>query len=272
MRHILPLLGVCLLLSSISFSPGAAPAPPAPPPAEALPARLAKPTKLDAIDDPKTTLAEVLDVLRDRLDIAIEVNEDAFKDDGQDALKANIAANRPLPKMTNVRLDQALNKILSRVPHPSGVTFLVRRDHLEITTWQAAKSEIWGPSYVGPFLPLVHATFDKKPLDQALKELADASATPGFNIVLDSRAADKARETQVTARLLNTPLDTAVRLLADMAELRPVLLDNVVYVTTRENAAYLNARLAKERGEGSEDTLAVPRVGTKAFPMPGAPR
>src|SRR5262249_41819438 len=52
MRHLLPLLVVCLLLSSISVSPGAAPAPPAPPPPEALPARLAKTIKLDVIEDP----------------------------------------------------------------------------------------------------------------------------------------------------------------------------------------------------------------------------
>ncbi len=37
------------------------------------------------------------------------------------------------------------------------------------------------------------------------------------------------------------PLDTAVRILADMADLQPVIMDNVIYVTTRENAVRLEA-------------------------------
>ena len=39
--------------------------------------------------------------------------------------------------------------------------------------------------------------------------------------------------------MLNVPVDTAVRVLADMADLQPAFLDNVIYVTTRENAKRL---------------------------------
>jgi type II secretory pathway component HofQ len=81
-------------------------------------------------------------------------------------------------------------------------------------------------------LPLVAQQFRKVPLEKALDDLADLS---GFNIVLDARAEEKG-STKVTARLTNVPIDTAVRVLADMAGLAVVRLDNVFYVTTPENA------------------------------------
>ena len=43
------------------------------------------------------------------------------------------------------------------------------------------------------------------------------------------------------AQLNNVPTDTAVRLLANMAGLSVARLDNVLYVTTRENAAAAQA-------------------------------
>ena len=85
--------------------------------------------------------------------------------------------------------------------------------------------------------PLVCAKFDKRPLGEALKKLADD--TP-WSLVLDARVGDKAK-LEITTTLKSVPLDTAVRILADMADLQPVIMDNVIYVTTRENAARLEA-------------------------------
>jgi len=55
----------------------------------------------------------------------------------------------------------------------------------------------------------------------------------------------------VTATLNNVPIDTAVLILSDMADLRPVALDNVLYVTTSENAEYLRARQEEQRKRAS---------------------
>jgi hypothetical protein len=96
----------------------------------------------------------------------------------------------------------------------------------------------------------VNATFDKFPLEEAARELADQAE---FTVLVDSRAAEKAK-TPVSARLLNTPLDTALRLLTDVADLRTVHLDNVLYITTKENAAALEARLEKEKGPEGDQT------------------
>jgi hypothetical protein len=62
--------------------------------------------------------------------------------------------------------------------------------------------------------------------------------------VLDSRVTDRDKLV-VSARLLNTPTDTAVRVLAEQVNLKSVALDNVFIVTTREHAAELQAEEAK---------------------------
>jgi hypothetical protein len=46
--------------------------------------------------------------------------------------------------------------------------------------------------------------------------------------------------------LKNVPLGTAVQLLADLAELKAVQLDNAWYVTTPENAARLTGKKGLE--------------------------
>lgn len=225
-------------------------APPAKPPL-LVPQNLAQPVKFDGIDDPRTTLTEALEKLTKLHNVNFDINDKAFRFENiNEPGKAEIASPDPIPPMKNVRLSTVLSKILSRVPTPSGATYLLRSDRMEITTGAFAQAEVWG-NYNGPKLPLVHATLEKCPLEDAVKELAEQS---GFNVVLDNRATERAKTT-VSARLLNTPLDTALRLLADMADMRAVHLDNVLYVTTKENAATLEARLEKER---AADEMRVP--------------
>jgi hypothetical protein len=216
---------------------------PAPPAQEPLTAKFSRRVKFDGITDPKTTLVDALDQLARQFDLTFEVNEKAFRfEQVEDVLKQNIAPMRP---MKNVRLDTVLRKLLGQVQAVSGATYLLREDHVEITTNTFVGAEVWGgvPNDV-PRLPLVCATLDKVPLEDALKDLAEQA---DFNVMLDNRAAEKGK-TPVTARLRNAPLDTAVRLLADMADLRSVHLDNVLFVTTKENAAVMDARLKREAG------------------------
>ncbi len=82
---------------------------------------------------------------------------------------------------------------------------------------------------------MVHATFDKTPLDEALKDLSERS---DVTIVLDAKAAEKVKPV-VTAHLANTPLDTAVQLLAEMSDLRSVALGKTLFVTTAAKAKRL---------------------------------
>jgi hypothetical protein len=251
-------LAACVLVG-VGALISAAPAPPPPMP---LPQKLAQRVRFDGIGDPKSTLSDALDKLSKLYDINFDINEKAFKfENVSDVAKTPIMAETPIPAMKNVRLSRVLDKILSRIPVSSGATYLVRSDHIEITTGTIQRAQIWGGGK-GPFLSLIHAGFDKVPLEDALKELSEQS---DFSIVLDNRAADKAK-TPVSAKFLNTPLDTAVGLLADMGDLRPFHLDDVLYVTTKENAAALEAR--REKVNPTDDNAAEginagpPRKGT----------
>jgi hypothetical protein len=237
-------------------------------PTEARPAAKAEPSPADrlaqrlafsGIDDPAAKFGEALDKLARESGLAFDVNEAAFREEMiDDVLSRPIGA--VLPKMKNVTVQRVLNKLLALVQAPSGTTFLVRREAIEITTGHAQLAEVWSlsrnPAEIDrsprePRLPLVNAEFDRKPLGEALKELSRQS---GMNVMVDARVAEKARA-PVTARFRNTPLDTAVQTLADMVDLKPFLLDNVLYVTARDNADRLEER-ERPRNPTVEDLTA----------------
>jgi hypothetical protein len=203
---------------------------------------LNKPVQFPGIEDPKAVLIEALEQLAKLYGLSFEVNERAFRFDMvPDVLKTEIAQPNPIPPMSATPA-AVLRKVLARIPAPSGATFLVRKDAVEITTGDALREEVWGANYRGPWLPLVYARFEGVPLQEALRQLARQTDT---NIVLDESVGSKAR-LPVTARLRNVPLEVALRLLADMAELQAVQVGNVAYVTTPHKAAPLRARLMAE--------------------------
>src|SRR5207302_902068 len=115
----------------------------------------------------------------------------------------------------------------------------------ELTTHRAVIAEFYGNRKNAPevnsspqragYPPLVLARFDEKPLKDAFEELSDLY---DVSVVLDARVKDKGK-TAVTGKFLNVPFDTAVTLLADQVDLEAVRLDNVWYVTTKENARAL---------------------------------
>jgi hypothetical protein len=257
MKRIVPLcclalLGGLLILARATSQD----TPKDPPPAKAEPPadRLQQSIKFPGFNNPNTPLQEALDVLSELGKIDIDVDEDAFKVEGlNDVLKSSVA-EKPIRKSERIRLDRALRRVLDRIPVPSGATYLLRKDGIEVTTNQALRTRVWGPAYGGPHLPLVHATIDKKPLNEALKELSDQAE---YNIVIDKRAGDSIT-TPVTARFVNTPLDTAVSLLADMADLAIHQQDNVIYVTSPDGAAALDF---KRKGDPliMDDPNATPR-------------
>jgi hypothetical protein len=229
-------------------------------PAPSLAAKLAKTVKFEGIEpDPKLTLQEVLDKLGKDNDVAFDVNEEAFRNEMVEDILGKPVAERAVPKLTNVRLEAVLRKVLGRLPSQSGVTYLIRPGVIEITTMEQARQEIWPAGYTGPFLPLVHGDFQRKPLAEALKELAEGT---GFNVVVDPRVGEKA-QTAVSATMTNVPLDTAVGVLADMADLKPFPMDNVLYVTTPANAAKLEEH---EKQRQTNDPNAAPRIGSGQGP------
>jgi hypothetical protein len=194
---------------------------------------LNKPIQFEGNDDPKMTFSEMLDLMGKRYNLSFDINEQAFKDANiTEVAKTYTQPDNPIPQM-HTKVATVLKKVLARVS-PSA-TYFIRDNTIEITTVKALRKEFYRNHPAGPLPPLVSGTFDKQPLESVLKELA---LTSNSNVVLDVRAAKEAA-TQVTADLTNVPLDTAVGMLADMAGLKLVPRDNVLYVTSKENACAL---------------------------------
>jgi hypothetical protein len=83
----------------------------------------------------------------------------------------------------------------------------------------------------------VSVDLERVQMAAALKQLARETST---NLLVDNRALKEA-QTPVTLQLEDVPLETAVRLLAEMAGLKPVRVGNVLFVTTKANAAELRS-------------------------------
>jgi hypothetical protein len=261
LRHV-GILGLALTLMGLAFVGGGRTAPA--PVAEENQTRhfrdaLNKVIAFDGLNNPQATFGEFLDSLSERCGLTFDLNEVAFRNENVPDVYSIPVADRPLPKMPKVRVERLLRKALARIPCQSGATFLVRRDAIEITTVNAAQAEVRPGGGVN--LPLAQLDYEKVPLEEVLRDL---STSNDYNILLDPRAAEKAKNL-VTARLSNVSLDNAVQLLADMADLRSVQLDNVLYVTARENAVVLERELREKRNQGVPTAQTIVPV----MPMPG---
>jgi hypothetical protein len=229
---------------------------------ETLADKLMKRVDFPGVDDPKTTLSEVLDKLAKDYRVAFDVNERAFKFEMlNDVLKTEVANPNAIPPM-KARLDTVLRKVLQRIDVPSGATWLVREDAIEITTEQFLITEVYlggqrdlssraaefeeDPAvYTGPRFPLIQADLRGEiPLCDALDRLAEQSDT---TIVLDSSLQAEKSKMRVSLKGRNLPLDTAVLMLASMAGLDFVQLDNALFVTTPAKAAALKKTHALRR-------------------------
>ncbi len=97
-------------------------------------ARLAKVWSFSGYDDPKTTLAESLDQLGRIHGLKFKINAAAFAGEGlKEVGSVEIVGAGPLPRLKTT-LDWVLRKVLARVPTPSGATYLVVGNTVEITT------------------------------------------------------------------------------------------------------------------------------------------
>jgi hypothetical protein len=95
----------------------------------------------DGLEDPRATLSDALDQLSKRYNLTFDINEKAFEmDQLKDVARTPVADPTPIPPMRTT-LSTVLRKILRRVPAPSGTTYLIRRDVIEITTGTFAAAE-----------------------------------------------------------------------------------------------------------------------------------
>jgi hypothetical protein len=164
--------------------------------------------------------------------------------------------------LKEVKLKTALRRVLE----PYNLGYAVVGDTVVVTTEQAAVARVMRQR--------VNVEFDKVEFAQALKQL---SKDTGANLLLDSRV-EKEAKNAVSLELDDVPLETAVRLLSEMAGLKPVRIGNVLFITDKKNAAELRndpdlAQPPGPPGNGVEklDVLTNIAVPGGAAPPPAPP-
>jgi RNA polymerase sigma factor (sigma-70 family) len=209
--------------------------------------RLQKPVDLVRGIDQNTPLSDALAFISDHFGVPIIVETDAFKYEtmlsGVDSAGDVTAQPVGLTKVSKIPLGTVLRLVLLQV---EDATYVVRPEGIVVTTWRRTQPAAWTGAHRRS-APAVSALLEKTPLSEALKDLADQT---GINVVLDPRVGDKGI-TEMSTTLSNVPLDTAVRLLADMADLKVVAMDNVLYVTSPAKARVLQAEQQRRDDKAS---------------------
>lgn len=125
--------------------------------------------------------------------------------------------------------DVKVRNVLRAILAPYGLSYAAISDTVIITTEDMAM--------LRQLRQRVNVDLSKVEFTSALKQLAKDTAT---NLILDARA-EKDASAKMSLQLEDVPLETAVRLLAEMAGLKPVRVGNVLFVTKKETANELRA-------------------------------
>ncbi len=132
----------------------------------------------------------------------------------------------PVPVDLDLK-DVKVRTVLRSIVAQYGLAYAVIGDTVIITTEDMAMMR--------QMHQRVNVDFNKVEFAAALKQLAKQTAV---NLVLDGRH-QKEGSAVVSLQLEDVPLETAVRLLSEMAGLKAVRLNNTMFVTTKDVAAEL---------------------------------
>lgn len=150
------------------------------------------------------------------------------------------------PVPAKMPMSLALRLVIAQVAKGEA-TYLVRQGYIEITTLKASASV----HYL--YRPSVLVTFKQQPLHDVLEQLSDET---GIAIHLDPRAGDKAKAS-ISAKFRNTTLEDALVTITEMAELKFVVLERSIFVTTPERAAIIR----KEEKDRESQRKEIPPKG-----------
>jgi hypothetical protein len=238
-------LTLCRLFAAAVFAAApavatAAPAPAAPANKAASPMDAAR-KALDEVGDMNyqgKTLNEVLEDLKGKAKVNVIIDPMVFQfgfDPNQPAVTVNLK---------QVKLKDGLRQALAPFNLKCGLT----KDGLYISTEDGLTTK--------QLRQRVSVDCDGTPFATAVKQLA---ADTGANVVIDPRLKDKANAA-VTLKLEDVPLESAIRLMAEVADLGAVRMSNVLFVTTADRA---------EKLRPSSDGPTQPAPGNPVFPFPG---
>jgi hypothetical protein len=182
------------------------------------------------------SLNDVMADLKDKARVDVTIDPMVFQfglDPNQMAVTVNLK---------QVKLRDGLRKALAPFNLKCGLT----KDGLYISTEEGLTTK--------QLRQRVSVDCDGTAFAAAAKQLA---ADTGANVVIDPRLGEKANKA-VTLKLDDVPLETAVRLLAEVADLGAVRMSNVLFVTTAERA---------EKLRPSSDGPTQPAPGSPVFPF-----
>ncbi len=129
----------------------------------------------------------------------------------------------PTPVDIDVK-DAKLRNVLRAILAPYNLDFAPIGDTVVITTDDAAMYR--------QMRQRINVDLEKVDFATALRQIARETAV---NLILDSRV-EKDASAKVSLQMEDAPLETAVRLLAEMANLKPVRVGNVLFITSKANA------------------------------------
>jgi len=133
---------------------------------------------------------------------------------------------------TKVPVRVALRKMLE----PYNLGFAIVGDCIFISTEEQAAYR--------QFTQRVNVDAQGVALSRVLQQLADET---GVNVLIDQRV-EKQAERTVTAQFDDVPVDSAVRLVSEVANLKALQVDNVLLITTPEHAAKIRQEEIEDRG------------------------
>jgi len=211
--------GLIALLIAFASPAFAAPTPAPTPPGKGDPMAAAR-KALDEVSDMTyqgRSLNDVINDLRTKSKLNVILDPSVFH--------YGIDPNQPTVNVSqkDVKVRDGLKAILT----PYNLRFGLIREGLYISTEDGVTAK--------QLKQRVTVDCDGTPFATAAKQLA---ADTGANVVVDPRLKEKANA-GVTLKLDEVPLETAVRLLAEVADLRAVRMSNVLFVTTPERAEKL---------------------------------
>lgn len=190
----------------------------------------AAPAKGDALAAARKGLDEVADMTYQNRSLNDVINDLKVK------AKLNVIIDPTIfnygvdPNMPGVNVSQKDVKVrdgLKAVLAPYNLRFGLIREGVYISTEDGVTAK--------QLKQRVTVDCDGTPFASTAKQLA---ADTGANLVIDPRLKEKANA-GVTLKLDDVPLETAVRLLAEVADLRAVRMSNVLFVTTPDRAEKL---------------------------------
>jgi hypothetical protein len=174
------------------------------------------------------TLRDCLDVLHEQTKLNFVVDEKAFAALGCTNVLATDYTKTELPAMKDVRVKDLLRTFLKQVVvSPGEATYVVVGDKVVLTTDSSAPYRL--------FHQVVSLDCEKEELSAVLKRLGRETGT---SLVLDARAL-KDGQSLVTLELQDVTVETAVTVLAETVGLKPVRIDNVLFLTTKERVKEL---------------------------------